>query len=865
MNASAAGTVDGTAISNFETINTLAGDDSVTVNNSGTALTLNTGDGSDSLTSTTTADTLNVSAANTGTLGSISFSNLENVTLGAGADTATIAAGASLSTLNAGAGSDTLNTNASANSLVVNASAAGTVDGTAISNFETINTLAGDDSVTVNNSATALTLDAGTGSDSLTSTTTADTLTVSAANTGSLGSISFSNLENVTLGTGADTATIAAGASLSSLNAGAGSDTLNTNASANSLTINAFAKGTVDGTNISNFETIDLKEGSDTVAVNNSSTALTLNAGDGNDSLTVGTRNILITDNFDSNNGWTGGSISSGSPYYGNFLGQFSNGPESNGQDAYKTFAVDGQAVTVSFDVNRLDSWDGESFSFYVNDTVAFQTNFNLGNNIGSSSGTNGAYGWSITAKDSNSDHGFSYFPDQTATVSVTIPAGNSSLKLGFGSTIDQDASDESYGIDNLTISSGYNGNLNVSGANSGTLDSITFSNLENVTLGIGNETATIAAGGSLTSLNAGAGADTLNPNASANSLVINASAAGTVDGTAISNFETINTLDGNDSVTVNSSATALTINTGSGTDSLTSTTTADSLTVSAANAGNLGAINFTGVDNVTLGAGADTATMATSTYGALSSLDAGAGADTLNVNAYNNNLTINATATGSIDGTAISNFETINTLDGYDSVTVNNSSTALALNTGDGWDYLTSTTNADTLTVSGSNSGALGSINFSNLENVTLGSGSDTSTFTTGGGLSGSLNLGEGNNSITFNSGAGTLGGHLYSGNGNDTVTFNGGNINGSVDLGAGTNSLTINSNGSTIGGNLTMGGTDTLSYAGYTNPVNVSLTSATSGNATAIGGIVSGLDNLVGGSGSSDTLNAQWWGPQG
>ena len=58
-------------------------------------------------------------------------------------------------------------------------------------------------------------------------------------------------------------------------------------------------------------------------------------------------------------------------------------------------------------------------------------------------------------------------------------------------------------------------------------------------------------------------------------------------------------------------------------------------------------------------------------------------------------------------------------------------------------------------------------------------------------------------------------------------------------------------------------MGGTDTLSYAGYTNPVNVNLWSATSvyyGNATAIGGYISGLDTLVGGSGTSDTLNSQW-----
>ena len=41
---------------------------------------------------------------------------------------------------------------------------------------------------------------------------------------------------------------------------------------------------------------------------------------------------------------------------------------------------------------------------------------------------------------------------DQSLDISITVPAGVTSLKLGFGSTLDQPASDESYGIDNVAV-----------------------------------------------------------------------------------------------------------------------------------------------------------------------------------------------------------------------------------------------------------------------------------------------------------------------------------------------------------------------------------------------------------------------------
>ena len=239
------------------------------------------------------ANIVNITGAGSGSIDGTSFANIQAIDLKGGNDTATVGAAGSLTgLLNGGSGTDILNANASANSLIINASAAGKVDSTTISNFETINTLDGNDSITVNNSATALALNAGNGTDSLTSTTTADILNVSGTNSGTLGSIAFSNLENVTLGAGNDTATIATGGSLTALSAGAGTDTLNANGSANVTTINSSSSGTVDGTSMSSFERIDLKGGADKATVdllNPATTAksLFLDGGEGLDALDI--------------------------------------------------------------------------------------------------------------------------------------------------------------------------------------------------------------------------------------------------------------------------------------------------------------------------------------------------------------------------------------------------------------------------------------------------------------------------------------------------------------------------------------------------------------------------------------------------
>ena len=121
---------------------------------------------------------------------------------------------------------------------------------------------------------------------------------------------------------------------------------------------------------------------------------------------------------------------------FSHILGRF--GGTGGAQAVYKTFALSGNQsdVTVQFDFCRIDSWDGESFYFYINDILVIQDSFGGG---GSHLGFHGSF----------TDAIFSYTINSSNTTS--------SIKIGFGSSLDQSIPDESWGIDNLVIST--NGN----------------------------------------------------------------------------------------------------------------------------------------------------------------------------------------------------------------------------------------------------------------------------------------------------------------------------------------------------------------------------------------------------------------------
>ena len=144
----------------------------------------------------------------------------------------------------------------------------------------------------------------------------------------------------------------------------------------------------------------------------------------------------------------------SNNSYYGSFLGLFANGNKTSGQDAWKTYNLDGNGGQISFTLHRMDTWDGEAFRVYANDEVVFEQSL-WGGNYGDSPFTYtrpwGYAGTSIAHNDYGLHYGSNGF-DQSFDISITIPTGVSSLKLGFGSTLNEPSSNESYGIDNIAV-----------------------------------------------------------------------------------------------------------------------------------------------------------------------------------------------------------------------------------------------------------------------------------------------------------------------------------------------------------------------------------------------------------------------------
>ena len=154
LNTNGAGTINADAGNDLATVNGSAaghlnmgdGIDTVNLTSKTSTTTINGGDGADSLFSQTgdISSTLNITAANAGTLDAASFSSFETIDMGEGEDTATIAANAG--TLSMGDGND---------SITLNNGAAGT-----------INADAGNDSATISGTA-AGTLNMDDGNDNV--------------------------------------------------------------------------------------------------------------------------------------------------------------------------------------------------------------------------------------------------------------------------------------------------------------------------------------------------------------------------------------------------------------------------------------------------------------------------------------------------------------------------------------------------------------------------------------------------------------------------------------------------------------------------------------------------------------------------
>ncbi len=180
--------------------------------------------------------------------------------------------------------------------------------------------------------------------------------------------------------------------------------------------------------------------------------------------VTVGGTAVIAAEDFEGGaQGWSDGTTTDGGAAFTTFLGRF----DGVGEQTSKSFAVaDGaDQVEITFDFYELDSWDGDAgdrFSAYLDGVEIFSEDFFHAGRAGSdgndaaASGSTGSVAWSIApVSDGQSDLGFgsdSADTDQIHQVTLLLDNPGAGFTLGFGSSLDQEIEDESFGIDNLVV-----------------------------------------------------------------------------------------------------------------------------------------------------------------------------------------------------------------------------------------------------------------------------------------------------------------------------------------------------------------------------------------------------------------------------
>ncbi|MEM8577777.1 MAG: Hint domain-containing protein [Pseudomonadota bacterium] len=165
-----------------------------------------------------------------------------------------------------------------------------------------------------------------------------------------------------------------------------------------------------------------------------------------------GTAVLITEERFE--NGDTGTWSNAGSDTNGaadDVLGRFGAGESTSNSyalDQSQDYAI------VEFDALLIDSWDGEQFIVTINgQDVAVNHTFNQA--FPDQQQTILVGGSTVQVEFTNngqSQQGFGSFDDANIGVRITIDQPPATLDLGFRSTTDQDVSDESFAIDNLTI-----------------------------------------------------------------------------------------------------------------------------------------------------------------------------------------------------------------------------------------------------------------------------------------------------------------------------------------------------------------------------------------------------------------------------
>jgi len=838
------------AFSNFENFTGGANADTFNLNAGFTLANIDGGGGDNALVGDNAINTWNITGLNSGSAtGVTTFTNIQTLTGGTNIDNFALNGG-TVTSIEGSAGSNSLTGDNMVNTWNITAVNAGDVNGSTFSNIETLT--GGNNTDTFNlNGGTVADIDGGAGDDGLTGDNTINTWNVTAVNGGDVNGSTFSNIENLTGGNNTDTFNLNGG-TVADIDGGLGNDGLRGDNTVNTWNVTAANAGNVNGSTFSNIENLTGGNNTDTFNLNGGTVA-DIDGGAGDDGVTgdntINTWNVTAANAGDIN---------------GSTFSNIENLTGGNNADAFTlnggtVASIDGGAGNdgVTGD-NAINTWNVTAVNGGDVNGSTFSNIENLtGGNNADTFTLNGGTVTSIDGGGGNDD----VTGDNTInTWNVTVVNGGDVNGSAFSNieNLTGGSNADSFTLNGGTVTSidGSGGNdgvtgdntintWNVTAANAGAVNGSAFSNIENLTGGNNADTFTLN-GGTVTSIDGGGGNDGLTGENTVNTWNVTAANAGDVNGSTFSNIENLTGGNNADSFTLNG-GTVASIDGGGGNDGVTGDNTINAWNVTAANAGDVNGSAFSNIENLTGGSNADSFAL---NGGTVASIDGGAGNDNLTgdnaVNAWN----ITAVNTGDVNGSTFSNIENLTGGNNADSFTLNGG-TVTSIDGGAGNDNLMGDNAVNTWNITAANTGDVNGSTFSNIENLT--GGHDADSFTLNGGTVANVDGGAGDNVLTGDNIVNTW----------DVTGVNVGNLNGTTTFsniqtlagGATDDSFNFVGAAAQITGNIDgVGVTDTLNYAAYTGGnVDVNLAA---GTATGVGGAIASIESIRGNAAFNNTL---------
>lgn len=682
INGSDSGLMDSIAFSGFNNLVGGSGNDFYTLSGGSLSGSLNGGSGTDSLSADNANNTWNITGSNSGSVTGLGgFSGIESLTGGSLIDNFVFENLGTISgTVNGSGGQDSVDLSAKADAVSIS------LDSSGYSNIETF----------IGNNATS----------TLSGANNSNTWTITGINDGSVGGVTFVNFNNLVGNSSSDNFIFNDGSSITgSVDGGPGLDVVDFSAATGAVNVQLGAAG------FSNVETFIGNNTSSTLTGDNLANSWIITSqNDGSVGATnFSNFNHLIgnsdTDSFTLNGGTVTGSIDG--------AGGTDTLIASSGDNSWLITGADAGSVTGVGSFQSIENLQGNTGA----DSFVFS-------NGGSISGiVNG-----LTGQDS---------VDQSAQ------SGAISISLGASAY----SNIESYlgnDINSTLIASDVQNAWVITGTNSGTVGSVTFSGFTSLTGGSQVDNFTLNGGTLAGTISGGAGNDTLTAGAGLNTWNISGADVGNVTG--IGSFNAIESLIGNSGtdnfVFANGSAFSGSIDGAGGQDSVDYSSEVGAVVVTLA-------ANATSNVETFIGNNTNSTLVASSTT---------------------NTWTLSGNNAGTLNGLSFQGFNTLTGSNSSDSFILSGGSISGSVNGGGGDDSIYGDDAANTWSVTANDAGSVTGIGaFTDIDNLVGGALVDT--FNLGAGVTGSVDGGVGDDQFYLGAGI-TVSGGLAGGTGTDTLT---------------------------------------------------------------------------------------------